>query len=55
MFVEKHMVISTEVPQAVVHRCPHLGNQIVAKVAADVNFLSLCGDYSALITTLIWT
>ena len=46
------MVISTEVPQVVVHRFPHLGDQIVARAAADVNFLSLCGDYSALITTL---
>jgi hypothetical protein len=46
------MVISTEVPQIVVHRFPHLGDQIVARAAVDVNFLSLCGDYSALVTTL---
>jgi hypothetical protein len=46
------MVISTEVPQVVVHRFPHLGDQIVARAAADVNFLWLCGDYSALVTTL---
>jgi hypothetical protein len=46
------MVISTEVPQIVVHRFPHLGDQIVARAAADVNFLSLCGDYSALVITL---
>ena len=46
------MVILTEIPQVVVHRFPHLGDQIVARAAADVNFLSLCDDYSSLVTTL---
>jgi hypothetical protein len=50
--VGKHMVISAEVPQVVVHRFPHLGDQIVARALADVNFLSLCDDYSSLVTTL---
>jgi hypothetical protein len=52
IFLGKHMVISTEVPQVVVRRFPHLGDQIVARAVADVSFLSLCDDYSSLVTTL---
>jgi hypothetical protein len=50
--LEKHMVISTEVPQVAVHRFPHLGEQILARAVADVNFLSLCDDYSSLVSAL---
>jgi hypothetical protein len=46
------MVISTEVPRVVVQRFPHLGDQIVARAVADVNFLSLCDDYSSLVSAL---
>ena len=33
ILVGKHMVILTEVPKIVVHRFPHLGDQIVARAA----------------------
>jgi hypothetical protein len=52
ILVGKHMVISAEASQVVVHRFPHLGDQIVARALADVNFLSLCDDYSSLVATL---
>jgi hypothetical protein len=46
------MLISAEVSQVVVHRFPHLGEQIMARALVDVNFLSLCDDYSSLVSTL---